>query len=197
MHMSRLEKVLVNRESKGRENYARLLRHLDKFDLPATPRVLELGCGTGTVAAQFAEDNPAAHVLATDADPAQIFAARHRYAGLRNLHFREADAEQLPFDSASFDLVVAQNVFHHLPRWPAAAAEVARVLAPGAWLVWFEFAPPAALRPLFLPRAARDGSFTFDEARERFAACGLALHGHKTERQFLFTHHDTLLRRAA
>lgn len=63
MHMSRLEKVLINRESKGRENYARLLRHLDKFNLPATPRVLELGCGTGTVAAQFAEDNPSAGIM--------------------------------------------------------------------------------------------------------------------------------------
>jgi ubiquinone/menaquinone biosynthesis C-methylase UbiE len=197
MKMSRLEKVFVNRESKGRENYARLMRRTEQLALPTAPRVLELGCGIGTVSAQFAEDNPTAVVLGTDSDPGQVSAARHRYGSLPNLHFREADAEALPFASASFDLVVAQNVFHHLPRWPAAVAEVARVLRPGAWFLWFDFALPPALRRLCSPLAGSAGVYTFEEIRAAFAAHRLALHAHAPARLFLFTHHDTVLRRAA
>ena len=77
-----------------------------------------------------------AHVIATDltegmvAKAAELAAAR----GLTNLETRPADAEALPFDDASFDLVTCRLAFHHFPNARQAVSEFARVLKPGGVL---------------------------------------------------------------
>jgi ubiquinone/menaquinone biosynthesis C-methylase UbiE len=54
--------------------------------------------------------------------------------GLTNVETRPADAEALPFDDASFDLVTCRLAFHHFPNPRQAIAEFARVLKPGGVL---------------------------------------------------------------
>jgi ubiquinone/menaquinone biosynthesis C-methylase UbiE len=71
-------------------------------------------------------------VVATDltegmaAKAAELAAAR----GLTNFETKSADAESLPFDDASFDLVTCRLAFHHFPNARQALSEFARVLKP-------------------------------------------------------------------
>ena len=52
------------------------------------------------------------------------------------VHAQAADAERLPFDDESFDLVLGHAVLHHIPDLPRAFAEFERVLAPGGTVLF-------------------------------------------------------------
>jgi SAM-dependent methyltransferase len=93
-------------------------------------KVLEIGCGLGTDAAQFAEAG--ADYTGVDLTDAAVELARKRFE-LFNLHgtFRTADAENLDFATESFDLVYSHGVLHHTPDTQKAIREVHRVLRPG------------------------------------------------------------------
>ncbi|HZO95831.1 MAG TPA: class I SAM-dependent methyltransferase [Gaiellaceae bacterium] len=91
-------------------------------------RVLEVGCGTGRLAAALAE-RARARVWAVDASAEMV--ARAKALGV---NARVARAEALPFKRGWFDAVVMRMVVHLLDR-PRAFADAARVLAPGGVLV--------------------------------------------------------------
>ncbi len=97
-------------------------------------QVLDVGTGAGHTALAFAPH--VAGVVAADltedmlAKTAELARAR----GLANLETRPADAEDLPFDNASFDLVTCRLAFHHFPNARQAVADFARVLKPGGLL---------------------------------------------------------------
>ena len=93
-------------------------------------KVLEIGCGLGTDAAQFAEAG--ADYTGVDLTDASVELARKRFE-LFNLTgtFKVADAENLDFEDESFDLVYSHGVLHHTPETRKAIAEVYRVLRPG------------------------------------------------------------------
>lgn len=61
--------------------------------------------------------------------------ARHLSAGTGSVSFRGTNGCQLPFDSASVDLVYSISVFEHLPEYPALLTQLARILKPGARLL--------------------------------------------------------------
>jgi len=134
MEMTRFEKWLVNRNKKAERNIAMVRQRL--AELPSIPikDVLELGCGIGAVAAFLAQTYNV-KVWGTDYDPEQIQIARKKHPENENLTYRVEDAARLSFPDASFDLVVSQNVFHHLPQWQTAAREINRVLRPGGFLL--------------------------------------------------------------
>jgi ubiquinone/menaquinone biosynthesis C-methylase UbiE len=97
-------------------------------------QAVDVATGAGHTALAFAPY--VAHVIATDltaemlAKTAELAAAR----GLTNVETKPADAEALPFDDASFDLVTCRLAFHHFPNPRQAIAEFARVLKPGSGL---------------------------------------------------------------
>ena len=93
-------------------------------------RVLEIGCGCGSEAECFARAG--AHYTAVDLTNAAVSVTQRRFqlAGLRG-HFTQGDAEDLPFEDGSFDLVYSHGVLHHTPNTARALREVHRVLAPG------------------------------------------------------------------
>ena len=97
-------------------------------------RVLDVGTGAGHTALTFAPH--VTHVIASDltnqmlAKTAELAEAR----GLTNLETKAADAEALPFDDNSFDLVTCRLAFHHFPNPHQAISEFARVLKPGGKL---------------------------------------------------------------
>lgn len=92
-------------------------------------RVLEIGCGLGTDGAQFAKAG-AAYTGVDLTDAAVELAKKHfELLGLRG-EFRTADAENLDFPDASFDLVYSHGVLHHTPDTARAVREIHRVLKP-------------------------------------------------------------------
>ena len=88
----------------------------------STDRVLELGCGEGFVLAALT----ATHKYGIDPSVHALVRARAR----SNADCSVARAEELPFPSASFDLVVAVGVMEHFENPDQASAEVRRVLSP-------------------------------------------------------------------
>lgn len=93
-------------------------------------RVLEVAAGTGVVTRALARSLPAADIVATDLNPPML--ARAAAVGTaRPVEWRPADAMQLPFADASFDVVVCQFGVMFFPDKAHAYAEARRVLRPG------------------------------------------------------------------
>ena len=100
-------------------------------------RVLEVGTGTGRLAAALAE-RAYAKVWAVDASPEMLAVARGRAP--RGVAFKQAQAEALPFKDGWFERAVAMLVVHVLDR-PRAFAELRRVLGADGRLVVATFDP--------------------------------------------------------
>ena len=90
-------------------------------------RILEVGCGTGVLAAALAE-REAARVWAVDAEPAMLEVARARVPA--SVGLKAGRAEALPFRDGWFERAVMRQVVQHVER-ERALPELARVLAPG------------------------------------------------------------------
>ena len=103
---------------------------LGRLELKAGERVLDVGCGTGRLAAWAAERVGAeGSVVGIDPLADRIALAKNNYPQLR---FEVAQAENLSlFDDHSFDLVCLAAVFHWIAEKPKAFAEIARVLKKG------------------------------------------------------------------
>ena len=95
---------------------------------------IDLGCGTGFLSLELAARGH--RVTGVDFAPAML-ARAERKAAERSLsvRFEQADAEQLPFAPASFDLAISRHVLWTLPHPEAAIDEWVRVLRPGGRLV--------------------------------------------------------------
>jgi len=102
------------------------------FDYPAYrgKRVLEVGCGMGYMAMNWAQQG--ADVTAVDLNPVAVAQTRRRFElfGLKG-DIQEVDGERLPFADATFDYVYSWGVLHHTPGTKAAIDELHRVLKPG------------------------------------------------------------------
>src|SRR5439155_26929748 len=95
---------------------------------------LGVGCGTGFLVFELAARGH--RVTGVDFAPAMIAEARRKAADRAiAVRLEEADAEQLPFAPASFDLVISSHLLWTLPHPEAAIDEWIRVLRPGARLV--------------------------------------------------------------
>jgi len=88
-------------------------------------RILELAAGTGVVTQELVAAVPDAEVTATDLNEAMVELGRAREP---NASWQTADAMALPFDDASFDVIVCQFGVMFFPGKPAAFAEARRVL---------------------------------------------------------------------
>jgi SAM-dependent methyltransferase len=98
------------------------------------PRVLDLCCGPGFVAAAAAERG--ARVIGLDFSLAMLAEARRRFTAPA---FDHGDAEALPYADASFDAIVSNFGIHHVPRPVLALSEAHRTLRPGgtfAFTIW-------------------------------------------------------------
>jgi len=101
----------------------------------ATPdrptRLLDLGCGPGSLV-RYLRDIPGVRITGVDLSPEMV-----RYAKIHHpdVEFHVGDAESIPFDNDSFDVVLCSGMLHHLPRLDVALTEIGRVLKPGGLLV--------------------------------------------------------------
>jgi ubiquinone/menaquinone biosynthesis C-methylase UbiE len=132
--------------------------------------VLEIGSGSGTMAAQILDAFPDAHFTATDVDPAMLRDARERLAPFRERAVvREASALELPFDDRSFDVVLSFIMLHHVVEWERALEEALRVLRPGGILVGYDLLSTPPLRLLHRIEGQPFRMMTLDAVRGHVA----------------------------
>jgi ubiquinone/menaquinone biosynthesis C-methylase UbiE len=108
-------------------------------------RVLDLGCGTGTLAIMAKQAQPGAEVTGLDADPDMLKVARYKSTQLKvPVTFDVGFANRLPYPDESFDRVLSSIMIHHLktPEKIQTAHEVYRVLKPGGQLHIIDFGKP-------------------------------------------------------
>lgn len=129
-------------------------------------RVLEIGAGSGAMAAELLAAYPGVTVTVTDFDPEMVTAAERRlvpYAERSTA--RHADATALPFDDDAFDVVLSWIMLHHTIEWEKALAEAVRVVRPGGHVVAYDLLSTAPLRALHQAEGARFRMMKFGELR--------------------------------
>jgi ubiquinone/menaquinone biosynthesis C-methylase UbiE len=104
---------------------------VEQADLRAGQRVLEVGCGTGTLMLTIKREHKTVEVVGIDPDPKALKRARDKAAraGL-SVQFDQGFGDQLPYPDESFDRVLSSFMFHHLPKEEKGKflAQVRRVL---------------------------------------------------------------------
>ena len=113
----------------------------DHFAFAAPSRLLEIGCGPGTLWRENS-DRLASEVAAgwslilSDLSPGMVAQAQHNLRGLdAAICFNVCDAQALPLADGSLDGVIANHMLYHVPNLDQALAEIRRVLRPGGSLL--------------------------------------------------------------
>ena len=137
-------------------------RVLDRAAVQNGERVLDVACGTGTLALEVLERAPGARVTGVDADPEILARARAKAEKAdAEVEFDEAMSTALPYEDASFDVVLSTLFFHHLSDEAkrGSADEIARVLRPGGRVAVADFGRPKdpLMRAAFLSVQLVDG----------------------------------------
>jgi ubiquinone/menaquinone biosynthesis C-methylase UbiE len=96
-------------------------------------RLLDVGCGPGSITRGLAERLPAGQVVGLDLSRDTLEAARRDALarGLHNLRYEEGSVYELPFADGSFDVAYAHQVLQHLRERDLALREMLRVVRPG------------------------------------------------------------------
>lgn len=117
------------------ENHRLIVQAVDP---PPDARILDLGCGTGQLAARLAQWVPRGTVCGVDPAEEMIRVARRGYRR-KNLSFEVGSSHVIPADAGAFDIVVSTISFHHWARPAESLRDIARVLRPGGRLLVLDF----------------------------------------------------------
>jgi SAM-dependent methyltransferase len=152
--------------------WSRLLARpfLDFAGLQDGDRVLDVGCGTGSLTFTIPEVADVARINAIDHSEVYVEAARQRNADPRII-IERADACALPFPDSSFDRALALLVLHFVPESEQAVIEMSRVVRPGglvAAVVWDSFGGMPNQRMFWDTAAALDSSAAAARAESYF-----------------------------
>lgn len=120
---------------------------LDQAELREQQRILDVGCGTGTLVILTKRLHPEVEVVGLDPDPKALSRARKKAkrAGIA-ARFEEGFSDALPYSDGTFDRVFSSLMFHHLhgDEKVKMLTEVRRVLAPRGSLHLMDFVEPEA-----------------------------------------------------
>lgn len=146
LHRAFLYDLFLWLVSLGRERGYRR-KALDLANLKSGESVLDIGCGTGTLAiAAKQRVGPAGKVYGIDASPEMLArATRKATKAGAEVVFQKGIVERLPFPDGQFDALLSTMMLHHLgPKArQQCAQEVRRVLKPGGRVLAVDFARPA------------------------------------------------------
>jgi ubiquinone/menaquinone biosynthesis C-methylase UbiE len=128
---------------------------IDQAKLQRGHRVLEVGCGTGTLITMLKRLYPDVDLVGLDPDPKALSRARRKAARERAfIQLDQGFADELPYPDRSFDRIFSAFMFHHLPSGEKGPmlGEARRVLKPGGELHMLDFEGPDAGKHDFLAR---------------------------------------------
>ncbi|MCM1130741.1 MAG: class I SAM-dependent methyltransferase [Roseburia sp.] len=95
-------------------------------------RVLELGCGTGDMwKNNISLLSKCSELVLTDISEGMIETARNKIGNIHNVAYQVVDIQDIPFESNSFDIVIANMMLYHVPDLKKGLSEVKRVLKDG------------------------------------------------------------------
>ena len=165
--------LLLGRERAFRDRLVRLAR------LEPGQSVLDIGCGTGTLAmAAKRRAGPFGSVHGIDASPEMIARARKkaRKAGV-DVTFTNGVVEGLPFPDEHFDTVLSTLMLHHLPRAARepCVREIRRVLKPGGRVLAVDFGGTTGGRKSFIEHFHRHGRVDVHDIIKLLSEAGLEI----------------------
>jgi SAM-dependent methyltransferase len=132
--------------------------------------LLEIGGGSGAMAARLLATLPGVRMTVIDYDEAMVNVSRARLAAFADrVTVRQADATELPFPDNRFDAVLSFIMLHHVINWEAALGEAVRVLRPGGVLVGYDLAATRIAHWLHQDEATRHRLATSDQLRDRLS----------------------------
>jgi ubiquinone/menaquinone biosynthesis C-methylase UbiE len=141
---------------------------IDQAGIASGQRILDLGCGTGTLTVMIEQAHPDAVVVGLDADAEALKLARAKAAGAGlSIAFDRGWAHRLPYGNASFDRVLSSLVLHHLTTTDKqrALVEAFRVLRPAGELHVLDFGRPRSSLAWAISLIMRH----FEETADNFA----------------------------
>jgi ubiquinone/menaquinone biosynthesis C-methylase UbiE len=178
LHSPLIYDVLAWLLMRGREGAFRQ-KLVDLARLHASETVLDVACGTGTLAiAAKRRVGPGGSVHGIDASPEMIArATKKAKAGGVEVIFRNANVEALPYPDAHFDAVLSTLMLHHLPRQARqqCAREIRRVLKPGGRVLAVDFGEPHAKSGGLLAHFHRHGHVPLREIVATLSDAGLSV----------------------
>ncbi|MBZ9862628.1 class I SAM-dependent methyltransferase [Mesorhizobium sp. CA12] len=123
-------------------------KFIDFAGLAGGEKVLDVGCGTGSLTFELAKSGDLTDIQAIDFSPVFVAAAKDRNTDPR-VTIQQADATALPFADDAFDRALALLVLHFVPEAGKAVAEMRRVTRPGgvvAAVVWDHYGGMTGMR---------------------------------------------------
>jgi len=147
-------------------------RLIQEANIQPKMKVLDLGCGTGTLTLMLQRAHPKAEVTGLDGDPRVLDIARAK-SGTLNIQWDEGLASSLPYPDSVFDSVVTSLVIHHLVTDDKRLAfgEIHRVLKPRGELHVLDFGAPHSSLTRFITtymRGLEETADNFDGLIPRF-----------------------------
>jgi ubiquinone/menaquinone biosynthesis C-methylase UbiE len=131
-------------------------------------KVLDVGCGTGTLAVMIKRHHPTVEIVALDPDPKALARAQRKASRARvSIQFDRGFADALPYERGVFDRVFSSMMFHHLRKGEKETMlrEIHRVLKPGGRLEFLDFV--ISSRHGLLARMLHPQQFLADNADAR------------------------------
>lgn len=160
--------------------HATLGEALSGSHFSGTERVVDVGCGTGEFERMAIGKFPRLAIVGVDMSTAMLEMARKKMAAFPQISFETGEADALPLEAQSYDVVILANVFHHVRHPETALNECARVLRSGGKFVlvdwcldfwfqrwahyWCKWTNPTYVR-----------TYRVAEANERIVQAGLAV----------------------